>query len=353
MALQTPSTLFLATDGVRSKIADHFGADARVIVDMPSRAEEMILDGTPIINLFFYRILPSGFHAASGSKDPLMLRLHCLITPFSKDSSEQITKDDLNNTNPAGEINLQILGRVIAFFHENPVIGPLPPADQNPDGTIYTLETILRAPDMEEINHVWMTQGSDLPYRTSAAYEFSLIPIDPAAFPGSDSSVLQFGGEVRPTLRTRHKPFTKDKPGDLGYPKTFSKDFQNQELLIKFVENGKRKDPIDFVLELKEFADLPVGSIGIALAGLPGKTVRLTWDLDQETEQPAGKIKIKTDKIKDLTAEFYPKIPRNVSTFRGITLTAEYIDQDENPVTDVDPSNSITLNVKEPPNDPS
>ena len=32
---------------------------------------------------------------------------------------------------------------------------------------------------MEELNHIWTTQGGELAYRLSAAYEFALIPIEP------------------------------------------------------------------------------------------------------------------------------------------------------------------------------
>lgn len=341
----SPSSLSLAANGVVDTILGLFGAtNIQVTVNLPSQPETIATEAKPLINLFFYKILPSGFHAGAGLTDPLMIRLHCLITPFSKDTSENIEGEEPNKI-PEGEINLRVLGEVIRFFNENPVIGPLSAGTSNGGGTQYTLESILRAPDMEEINHVWMMLNSDLPYRTSAVYEFSLVPIDPVKTPDPDSSVLEFGGELRPTLRTKHEPFTKDKPGDLGYPKTFSKDFQNQDLSIAFIEKDKRKDAIEFVGTRQDFADLPEGFIGIALAGLPGKTVRLTWRFGGGN-QTAGKVKIKTENIEDPVAEFYPKIPRNVSSFEAITLQAEYIDQDGNPVKGVDASNSIILNFK-------
>lgn len=210
MALVAPSTLSSATDGVRNALANHLGNDATVIVDIPHRAEDLIKDGTPVVNLFFYKILPSGFHAGAGTKDPLMLRLHCLITPFSKDTQEQTAVNQPATTEPAGEINLKLLGKVISYFHQNPIIGPLPPDDQNPDGTRYTLETVLRAPDMEEINHVWMTQGNDIPYRTSAVYEFSLIPLDPEEFAAEGTRVEKYAGELRPIMETKDEDFDEN-----------------------------------------------------------------------------------------------------------------------------------------------
>ena len=43
----------------------------------------------------------------------------------------------------------------------------------------YRLQAVLQAPTMEELNHIWTTQGGELAYRLSAAYEFALIPIEP------------------------------------------------------------------------------------------------------------------------------------------------------------------------------
>ena len=87
----SPSALSLATNGVVDAILAHFlenNIDAQVTNDIPGRAKELAKVGKPLINLFFYRILPSGFHAATGSNDPLMIRLHCLVTPFSEDTPE-------------------------------------------------------------------------------------------------------------------------------------------------------------------------------------------------------------------------------------------------------------------------
>lgn len=45
--------------------------------------------------------------------------------------------------------------------------------------TQYRLQAVMQAPTMEELNHIWTTQGGELAYRLSVAYELALIPIEP------------------------------------------------------------------------------------------------------------------------------------------------------------------------------
>jgi hypothetical protein len=53
---------------------------------------------------------------------------------------------------------------------------------------------------MEELNHIWTTQGGELAYRLSAAYELALIPVEPLVHrveaPPARSGIL----EVRPRM---------------------------------------------------------------------------------------------------------------------------------------------------------
>ena len=117
-------------------------------------------------------VAPSAHQAGHGVGDPLMLRLFCLVTAFS--AKTLAAGDDLRD--------IKLLGETIRFLHDDPVLPRaaafLPPTP-TPDDTLYRLQTILLAPNMEEINHIWTTQGGDLPYRLSAAYEFALVPVEP------------------------------------------------------------------------------------------------------------------------------------------------------------------------------
>lgn len=117
------------------------------------------------LNLFFYRMSQSGFHAATGPGDELLLRLHCLITPFAAKVDDELNPD------------LEILGAVVRYFHSQRLLATRVNDDVERG---YRIESTLLHPNMEEMNHIWTTQGSDnTDYRLSAVYEFSLVPISP------------------------------------------------------------------------------------------------------------------------------------------------------------------------------
>lgn len=172
------SALSLAAEDILGRLNAEF-PDFRTVVDSPASTSKTVDNPNAVdhLNVFFYRISPSPMHAAQTSQDPLFIRLHALLTPFPR-------KD------PAVDHpHLKILGEVVRFFHQNPVSGVL----QTPlgtAGTTYKLRAILQAPAMEELNHIWTTQGSELAYQLSAAYEFTLVPVDPAQPKPADGQVL-------------------------------------------------------------------------------------------------------------------------------------------------------------------
>ena len=166
------STLALAAGEIASSL-DAALAEVSVAVDTPAatfKAADRGTSTTHFLNMFIYRILPSGVHAAQTPTDLLMLRLFVLFTPFPKAATPD---EDF----PA----LRILGEVMRHFHENPVTQILvgPERADGTAGTDYRLQAIPQAPNMEELNHIWTTQGSELSYQLSAAYEFALMPVDP------------------------------------------------------------------------------------------------------------------------------------------------------------------------------
>jgi len=178
------SSLALAADHLTGALQGAL-TDVLVTVEHPKQAEKTS-DGTNdkhFVNIFFYKIEPSQFHAAQTSGERLFLRVSALITPFPKKTIDG---------NPAEDFAaLRILGEVVRYFHENPVSGVANTPTATPQ-TAYRMECALQAPSMEELNHIWTTQG-DLPYRTSAAYEFSLIPVD-------SSRAAQPAGQITTTI---------------------------------------------------------------------------------------------------------------------------------------------------------
>lgn len=170
------SSLSIAVQGIADFLDGQFGEDVTISTDTPQRANERVKGGNKhFLNLFVYRIMPSGIHPAAADDTPCFVRLSVLLTPFLSDQLDENDDDDL-----------RILGHAIRVLHSLPVVPGVLPGNSNDPNDFrsqqhldYRLQAILQAPTMEELNHIWTTQGGELAYRLSAAYEFALIPIEP------------------------------------------------------------------------------------------------------------------------------------------------------------------------------
>ncbi|MBK0327773.1 DUF4255 domain-containing protein [Rhodobacteraceae bacterium F11138] len=173
------SSLSVAIQSTADFLASKFGEDVVVMVDSPQKAQEQAKDSTEhVLNLFVYRIAPSGFHADMGDDQAFFIRANLLLTAFPAGQG-----------NPPEDSDLRVLGQAVRVLQSFPVIpGTLPgPAPGNAPAhdfrraqtTDYQLQAVFQAPTMEELNHIWTTQGGELAYRISAAYELALIPIEP------------------------------------------------------------------------------------------------------------------------------------------------------------------------------
>ena len=254
------SALSLAAEHLVAQLNAAF-PEVRTVADNPHATAKMP-DGAnpmPLLNLFFYRIAPSPTHVSQTSEEPIFLRLFALLTPFPvKDAASE-------------NAHLKILGEVIRHFHENPVSAVL--GTPLADGTKYRLRAILQAPSMEELNHIWTTQGSDVPYQMSAAYEFSLVPIDPAVLAPPAGQVLTTLLEVR--NNTEKKPTPQDFDLEITAFPGFDADAPRPAPYA-----GSPHLPI----VLARTADGPAGtmdvaanapSLALALAGAPGRHAQL------------------------------------------------------------------------------
>jgi Pvc16 N-terminal domain len=183
-----PSSLSVAIQAVADYLDGLLDEDVVVTVDSPQRAQETAkASSNDILNVFVYRIAPSAFYAGLTSQDPFFVQANVLMTAFPRGQGADAPQD----------IDLRILGQVIRILQSAPVI-PLPSNAENPQPPLpgaapagatddfrlgphldYRLQAVLQAPGMEELNHIWTTQGGELAYRLSAAYEFALIPIEP------------------------------------------------------------------------------------------------------------------------------------------------------------------------------
>lgn len=201
------SSLSVAVQATADFLAARMADDVVVTVDAPQRAQKQAEDAnTHVLNIFVYRIAPSGFHADMGHEDATFIRANVLLTAFPAGQGD-----------PPPDSDLRVLGQAVRVLQSFPVIPtPLPgaapanaPADDfrraAQDVTKYELQAVLQAPTMEELNHIWTTQGGELAYRLSSAYELALIPIEPLthATPAPDVQT----GEIELGIGSPRSPF--------------------------------------------------------------------------------------------------------------------------------------------------
>jgi len=284
----SPSSLSIAAESI-SAMLEAAMADVHVVVNTPA-ATQKLAETTPakhFLNVFFYRVAPSGVHTAQTVDDPLFLRVSALITPFAR-------KDVVNGQeHPA----LRILGEVLRYFHQNP-IGPALQTPLTPGGTEYRIQATLQAPTMEELNHIWTTQGSDISYQLSAAFEFSLIAIDPLDLPPPATLVQSTEVEVAPNMG-----LADGGPQDYG-PEFFSAPAENADNswpgpphLPQILVVGP-KGPVG-TLDIASAA----GKITFAIAGAPESRARVAMSvLDGSGAELRTFTRLRTLKTSNLEA---------------------------------------------------
>lgn len=283
------SSLSVAVQGIADYLDSRFGEDVVISVNSPQRASELLRGSNSsahYLNLFVYRIAPSGFHASAGADETQFIRIYCLLTPFPAEGETV-----------AADADLRILGEAIRVLQANPVLpiaatSPLPGApvgdpaqpDFRRDPHLeYRLQAVMQAPGMEELNHIWTTQGAELAYRLSAAYEFALIPIEPLvrrAAPAPIRSALlgvnadldgRDGGFIDASAQTRAIPLAgtaAETPAPTAW------------LPVQMLVDG---DALTSSLAI----DAAATTVEIALAGPVGEEVAIevAWTLADASEQ--------------------------------------------------------------------
>lgn len=159
------------------------------------------------------------------------------------------------------------------------MIGPFPePPREDEHRLRYALQVVMQPLEMEEINHIWTTQG-DLVYRPSLSYEFALVPVMPAGPPHVDSTVIGVSGEVHAGLAEAPAPGVAiEIPPVPGGRLGLAAD--GWLPAIAFLDQGR------FVHALFESwpedrfgAAGDPGTRAVSAAGAEGAEIRLQWDL--------------------------------------------------------------------------
>jgi hypothetical protein len=258
-----PSFLSNISEFVRTKLNEELFDDVsyRVTVDSPSGVQKMMdAESSPngALNLFFYRFEPSGFFPQAAADQRWHVRARCLVTAFS------ISETDAMGIVPAGEIDLRVLGSVMQYFHENPVMI---------DGAkSWHLEVVPGNLSSEEINQIWASQHN-VPYRPSLLYEFALLPVEPQKFGPLPGMVVEGGARTRVNA-VEKKNYTGPRPNLEPPQSPFMEVSKSADWspLLSFVTSAKR------AVQTLEIAANSTDSVMLWIAGLGNSNVTLVWE---------------------------------------------------------------------------
>ncbi len=218
------------------------------------------------LNLFFYHVQYDGYPADGLSVDPFYVRLYCLITAVGAKKG---------NPSP-GENDLRLIGEVMRVLHQQPVVA----VDSPGNGEIARLEIVPYPLSLDDLNHIWSTQG-DTAYRLSVAYEMALAPIPLSVALPRSSLVGEIGNMARavpaPGLMpetgfgvTSFAPLVPRVRVDLDHP--------DWAASICFLEVST--GTLNYTLLIPMSAAVASGlTLKILLAGRPAVQVDLVWEI--------------------------------------------------------------------------
>ena len=154
-------------DAVRMDLSPGFTVSVSTTIGNPNQVDAIDTRSTHYLNFFFYDLAPSSFDPGMMPSQPLLLRTHCLVTPFALKENDETS---------VGHNDLVLLGDAIRVFHETPVrqFGVLDHAGVE---QTYQIQAHFHPLTPEQMNQIWTILGSDVVYHTSVAYEISLAPV--------------------------------------------------------------------------------------------------------------------------------------------------------------------------------
>ena len=218
------------------------------------------------LNLFFYNVKFDGYPADGLSDDPFYVRLHCLITAVGAKKESAVIS--------SGENDLRLIGEVMRVLHEQPILS----VDNGDNVEIAQLQIIPHSLDLDNLNHIWSTQG-ETAYRLSVAYEMSLapIPLANATKPGAlvgDPRIVSWGAMTRPVDQEK-EGMISFKPG----VEFLEIDTDRDDWIphISFVEQiDVSYQELQYVFKVE--ADLS-NELDILIAGEENAKLKLVWNV--------------------------------------------------------------------------
>jgi len=263
------SSLSQVCRGIATFVADRLQAsqhNIHVRIGNPADAAPGESETNHRVNLFFYRVEPEGFGPSPAPDETWRLRLSCLVTAFG------VQEDQVS----AGENDLRLLGGVLGIFHEQPVLDALTVTGGNGSGDeVVRTQVIFQPLGVEEINHLWSTQG-DVAYRPSVAYELALVPILPGQPRLGGPLVAATGLEVRADMERRFEPFSGEALPPAVQPFRVRTREPGWAPRICLVAGGACAESVAFAVGSPELAAF---SPQVWVAGESTAPVHLAWEI--------------------------------------------------------------------------
>ena len=231
-----------------------------VKVGNPTQAVPSQNESNHRVNLFFYLMEPCVFNQDVAPDETWRILLHCLITVFGAQEGD---------VSP-GENDLRLVGEIIRIFHEKPILDPI-----DLDGEQVRLSMYFHPLTLEELNHLWSTQG-DTTLRPSLAYQVVLVPIIPLVQAEEAPLVGQVGAQSLSTITPPSQPYAGPFQPPAQQPITISQDADDWTPQICLVYQSACARGLFFQIGSGELAAF---TPEVWVAGKIGETVTLEWEI--------------------------------------------------------------------------
>lgn len=255
---------------VASFVGDQLDSSAngiRVLLGSPAQAAEIQSNGMHKLNLFFYRFEPGGFGQAPDPDEIWRLRMHCLITPFST-AADSVSE---------GEGDLRLLGEVMRVFHQTPILD-----ETDIGGEAIRLQVVPEILSLDDLNHLWSTQGSDAKYRPSMAYEMALVPVIPSSRAVGSQLVGAVSVTTAPEVPVAVESGDLNESREADFPDTVVDTTRDSWApRICFIRDGQLTQVLSFALDDPSLSGYQAS---VWVAGETGADVTLQWDLWDQSE---------------------------------------------------------------------
>jgi hypothetical protein len=239
--------------------------NVRVMIGNPADSAPQETDTDHRLNLFFYRMEPSGFGPSPDPDEVWRLRLHCLVTAFG------VLEDQIS----AGENDLRLLGEVIRLFHETPILAAF-----TVNGEAVRTQVVFHPLSVDAINHIWSTQG-DVSYRPSVAYEMALMPVVPSELGIGEPLSGAIGFEIHSDMEARTAQFGGTAASLAVTASTVNTGREDWAPRVCFVAAEECLESVAFLVGSAELAAF---SPEVWVAGDPGSAVTLEWEIWDRTD---------------------------------------------------------------------